>query len=537
MDNSQPAGQNFDFDWLVVGSGFGAAVSALRLAEKGYRVGVLEQGRRFDDSDFAERATQLRKYLWLPALGLHGILRLAPYRHATVLAGVGVGGGSLVYANTMYQPDSDEFYRHPQWDDLADWRTELAPHFDTARRMFGVHPYAGDRPVDDLMRQLATDLEAPEGYRHTPIAVYFGPAGQTVPDPYFEGAGPARTGCVRCGQCMLGCRFGAKNSLPKNYLWLAEKAGARVHSDLKVVDVAPLGGGSGEFGYRVRARRPGFARRGCRTFTARAVVIAAGALGTNELLAACKRRGSLPDLSDRLGEMVRTNDESIPAATSDDPGADYRSDAAITSSVFLGAHTHITNNTYGDGGGLLALTYGPATTAGTTSGRWGQLLRAYPGYLRRLLTDRQWSRRTVLFTVMRDTDVSLRLRRGFGPGRLQTEAAGSAPGGETAADVARRVATLAARRMKGRPLASLADTLGSAPMTAHFLGGAVVGADRDHGVIDRHHRVFGYTGLLVCDGSAVPANVGVNPSLTICAMAEAAMSQVPAAHEDPAPQP
>ncbi|WP_369639286.1 GMC family oxidoreductase N-terminal domain-containing protein, partial [Nocardia sp. JMUB6875] len=257
METAQPGDEEFDFDWIVVGSGFGASVSALRLSEKGYRVGVLEQGRRFADHEFAEKATQLRKFLWLPSLGMRGILRLAPYKHVMVLAGVGVGGGSLVYANTMYQPQSDDFYRHPQWGELVDWRAELAPHFETARRMFGVEPYPGERPVDGLMRELAGELGVPEGYRHTPIAVYFGEPGKTVPDPYFDGAGPARTGCVRCGQCMLGCRYGAKNSLPKNYLWLAEAAGARVLSDSKVVDIAPVGASDGADGYRVRARRPG----------------------------------------------------------------------------------------------------------------------------------------------------------------------------------------------------------------------------------------------------------------------------------------
>ncbi|MFI1912897.1 GMC family oxidoreductase N-terminal domain-containing protein [Nocardia sp. NPDC020380] len=528
MDTSRPGG-GFDFDWIVVGSGFGGAVSALRLAEKGYRVGVLEQGRRFADADFAEKATQLRKFLWLPGLGLRGILRLAPYRHAMVLAGVGVGGGSLVYANTMYQPQHDDFYRHPQWAGLADWRAELAPHFRTATRMFGVETYQGDRPVDGLMRELATELGVPEGYRRTPIAVYFGTPGKTVQDPYFDGAGPVRTGCVHCGQCMLGCRYGAKNSLPKNYLWLAEKAGATVLPELKVSDIAPLGDDAGAHGYRVRAHRPGLGRGRAREFTARGVVIAAGALGTNELLAACKRRGSLPNLSDRLGEMVRTNDESIPAASTTRPDADYRSEVAITSSIFLDEHTHLTNNTYGDGGGLLALSYGPVPTARTRWGRLGQFLRDYPIYLFGLLRHGNWSRRTIIFTVMRGTDVSLRLRRGFGPGRLRTEAASTPPPGASAVDTARRVAALAAKRMNGSPLAALAETLGSAPMTAHFLGGAVIGADTDHGVIDRHHRVFGYPGLLVCDGSAVPANVGVNPSLTICAMTEAAMAQVPPA--------
>lgn len=580
--------REFDYDWIVVGSGFGASVSALRLSEKGYRVGILEQGRRFEDHDFAEKASQLRDFLWAPALGLRGIMRLAPFHHVSVLSGVGVGGGSLVYANTMYQPQSDAFYRHPQWAELADWRAELAPHFETALRMFGVAAYAGARPVDTLMRGLARDLGVPDGYRRTPVAVYFGEAGKTVPDPYFDGGGPARTGCVRCGQCMLGCRFGAKNSLPKNYLWLAERAGAAILPEHKVIDVRPLGEGTGEQGYAVRTRRPGSLRRTAECFTAQGVIVAAGTLGTNELLQACRRNGSLPGLSPRLGDMVRTNDESIPAASTLDSTADFRSDVAITSSIFLGEHTHVTNNTYGDGGGMLALLYGPAVSARTTLGRWARFAAAYPGYLARLVIRRRWSRRTIIFTVMGDADIALRLRPGRGPGRLQTESSSAAPTDtalhgvaptddvalhcaastddaltddtaphgiaptddtalhdaaptddalttdaaptrEAAVDIARRVAARAAARMGGRPLASLGETLASAPMSAHFLGGAVIGADPDHGVIDRHHRVFGYANLLVCDGAAVPVNVGVNPSLTITALAEAAMTHIPPA--------
>ncbi|MFI9503997.1 GMC oxidoreductase [Nocardia sp. NPDC052566] len=522
-----PGTEEFDYDWIVVGSGFGASVCALRLSEKGYRVAVLEQGRRFADDEFADRASQLRKYLWLPALGLHGIMRLAPYKHAAVLSGVGVGGGSLVYANTMYQPQGDDFYRHPQWAGLADWRAELAPHYGTALRMFGVETYRGGRPVDTMMRGLARDLGVPHGYRRTPVAVHFGEPGKTVPDPYFGGDGPDRTGCVRCGQCMLGCRYGAKNTLPKNYLWFAEKAGAVIESERKVFDISPLGGGSGEQGYRVRARKPGPLRRGARGYTARGVVVAAGTLGTNELLSACKRNGSLPALSDRLGEVVRTNDESIPAAMTLARDADFRGDVAITSSIFLDEHTHVTNNTYGDGGGLLALFYGPVAVADSALRRWFRFAAEYPVYLAHLLIRRRWSRRTIIFTVMRSTDVSLKLRPGFGPGRLQTEQTTTGADGESAVSIARRVARAAADRMHGRPLAALGETLGSAPMTAHFLGGAVIGADRAHGVVDHRHRVFGYSNLLVCDGAAVPANVGVNPSLTITALAEAAMSHIP----------
>lgn len=508
-----------DYDWIVIGSGFGGSVCALRLAEKGYRVAVLEQGRSYADEDFATSAWQLRRLLWAPWLGLRGILRVTPFRHVGVLSGVGVGGGSLVYANTLYQPESDEFYRHPQWAELAEWRTVLDPHYATARTMLGATEFCGDGPSERLMTQLATDLGVPRAVQPTPVGVFFGKPGEKVPDPYFDGAGPERTGCVRCGQCMLGCRYGAKNTLTKNYLWLAQRLGAVILPERKAVDVRPLDSG---FAVTTKSPRP-FGKS--QPLTARRVVFAAGALGTNQLLRRCKDAGSLPLISDRLGELVRTNSEAIPAATATDRGADYRSDIAITRSIFLDGSTHVTNNTYGAGGTAFALTFGPQTAGQSRWRRRLQLLLRLPRHL--LRNPMHWSRRTIIFTVMQTTDTSLRLRARRWPRRsLRTELDGHHPVASYL-PIANRVAELAAKQMNGYPQTSMVESLFGAPTSAHFLGGAVIGADPEHGVIDQHHRLFGYPDLLVCDGSAVPANVGVNPSLTITAMAEAAMSQIP----------
>jgi cholesterol oxidase len=524
----------YDADWVVIGSGFGGSVAALRLAEKGYRVSVLEQGRRYRDEDFARSAWQVHKLLWAPWLGLHGIMRTAAFRHVSVIAGVGVGGGSLVYANTLYVPRSDDFYGHPQWAGLADWRAELAEHYETAQRMLGVVEYGGDGPSERLMRGIAEDLGVAGSYRATPVGVYMGEPGQEVADPYFDGAGPARRGCVGCGQCMLGCRHGAKNTLTKNYLWLAERLGVRIEAERRVVDVRPLGAADGRDGYAVISERPGALwRRRRRVIRARGVVFAAGPLGTNELLARCRAAGSLPRVSERLGDLVRTNSETITAATAVDDAVDYGRGLAITASVFPDEHTHVTNNTYGGGGNALALTFGPLTAAS----QWRPLRLLFAALRRPQLwlnprRSRGWSRRTVLFTVMQSTQTALRVRPRRGPlGRLEPMQTEQDPGQPSPSfvPVANRVAELAARRMRGYPQSSLIESLRGAPTTAHFLGGAVIGATAQEGVIDAEHRVFGYQNLLVCDGSAVPANVGVNPSLTITALAERALSRLPPA--------
>jgi cholesterol oxidase len=529
------AGDGFDYDWVVVGSGFGGSVSALRLAEKGHSVLVLEQGRRWRDSDFARSGWDARRIHWAPWLGMRGILRLTAFRHVSVISGTGVGGGSLVYANTTYVPHSDDFYRHPQWASIANWRRTLAPHYETAQRMLGVTGHDSDGPSERLLQGVAEDLGVPDAYRTTPVAVFFGEPGVEVEDPYFGGAGPPRAGCRRCGRCLLGCRYGAKNTLPKNYLWLAERLGARIHAERRVVDLRPAGWGDGSDGWEVAHVRTAPALRSDRrTVRARGVVVAAGTIGTNDLLLRCRRRGSLPRLSPRLGDLVRTNSETITASTARDRDADYTGGIAITASIYPDERTHVTNNTYGEAGDAFSFMFTPLIGPGTRLTRplklvWALVRRPLAGL--RSLNPVGWSRRTVIFTTMQSADTSLRLRlRGRRVGRgpvLDTEEGASGPSASAFIPLANTVAQIAARRMGGDPQSSLLDALRGTPSTAHFLGGAAIGSDPSRGVVDGHLRAYGYSDLIVCDGSVVPANPGVNPSLTITALAEHAISQVP----------
>jgi cholesterol oxidase len=522
-----------DYDWLVIGSGFGGSVSALRLAEKGYRVGVLECGRRFRDEDYAESAWNLRRYFWMPRLGLRGIFRMTVFKDVFIVSGSGVGGGSLGYANTLYRA-RPAFFTDAQWGDLADWERELRPHYDTAERMLGVTTYEGLTPADELLGELGDELGVADTFKPTRVGIFFGEPGKQAPDPYFGGSGPSRGGCVRCGSCMIGCRHGAKNTLVKNYLWFAEKLGAEVMPERMVTEVKPLGAGDGSDGYAVTSQRSGaWLRRKRTTISAKGVVLAAGALGTNKLLAECKHRGALPQLSERLGDVVRTNSESIQAVTAPDDSRDFTKSVAITSSIYPDPDTHVEVVTYGRGGDLMSRLFTAATGPGnrvTRPLKWiGALLR-HPVRSLRLLWPFGWSRRTVILLVMQTTDAAMRLiakRRLLGRGvRLQTEQDPERPN-PTYLPAAGQAAEWFAKRTGGVPQSGLTESLLNIPTTAHILGGAVIGRRPEDGVVDSHHRAFGYEGLLVCDGSAVPANPGVNPSLTITAMAEHAMAQIP----------
>jgi cholesterol oxidase len=534
--------ERLDFDWIVIGSGFGGSVSALRLAEKGYRVAVLECGRRYRDQDFAKSAWNLRRYFWLPRLGLRGIFRMTAFKDLFIVSGSGVGGGSLGYANTLYRA-RPAFFRDPQWSELRDWERELEPHYDTAERMLGVTAYEGTGPADELLREYAEEIGVADTFKPTRVGAFFGEPGVEVDDPYFGGEGPPRSGCVRCGSCMIGCRHGAKNTLVKNYLWFAERLGAQVSSEREVTDIAPLGAEDGAEGYRVTSRRSGawLTRRRRQTITARGVVIAAGPLGTNKLLAGCRESGSLRRLSGRLGHVVRSNSESIQAVTAPDDSRDFAESVAITSSIYPDPDTHIEVVTYGHGGDLMSRLFTAATGPGTRVTRplkWiGALLR-HPLRALRLLWPFGWSRRTIILLVMQTTDAAMRLapkRRWLRGGvRLQTEQDPERPN-PTYIPAAGRVAEWFAKRTGGVAQSGLTESTLNIPTTAHILGGAVIGADPEHGVVDDANRVFGYENLLVCDGSAIPANPGVNPSLTITALAEHAMSEVPAKDEDRAP--
>jgi cholesterol oxidase len=526
---------DFDFDWLVIGSGFGGSVSALRLAEKGYSVGVLECGRRFEDHEFPRSTADLRRYFWNPRLGMKGIFRLTTFRHVSVVSGCGVGGGSLGYANTLYPPPK-AFFDDRQWADIEDWEAALAPHYEEAQRMLGVVEYQYDDPADQLLRELADELGVGDTYKKTPVGVFFGEPGRTVPDPFFGGEGPDRTGCSLCGRCMVGCPHGAKNTLVKNYLYFAERCGAQVLPERTVLDIRPLGGDDGAGGYEVESVRSGaWLRRDRRVQRAGGVVVAAGALGTNKLLQRCRLKGSLPNISARLGELVRTNSESILTVTvpRDYPDELIRR-VAITSSIYPDPHTHIETVTYGEDGDSMHRLYTLLVGDGTRLTRPLKLLgqiALHPGRLAKVLFPRHWSRRTIILLVMQTLDnaIALRPRRGpFGSIWLRTEQDPERPN-PTFIPIANQAAEWFAERTGGIAQSALTEALFNIPTTAHILGGAVIAADAERGVVDAHQRVFGYQNLLVCDGSAVPANVGVNPSLTITALAEHAMSHVPTA--------
>ncbi len=527
----------FDFDVLVVGSGFGGSVSALRLTEKGYRVGVLEAGRRFASGDFPRTNWNLRKFLYFPRLGLHGIQRIDLLSDALVLSGAGVGGGSLVYANTLYRP-LDAFYVDPQWVGITDWRAELEPFYDQATRMLGVCTAPGGSPNDDVMRQLGERMGVADSFRQAEVGVFFGQAGEVSADPFFGGVGPDRTGCIGCGGCMVGCRHDSKNSLDRNYLYLAEKAGASVLPKRQVTGVRPLPDG----GYEVVSECPGPVRgRAVRYHRVEQVVFSAGVLGTVRLLADMKERGSLPNLSSRLGGLARTNSESIPGASSaPDSEVDYSTGIAISSSIYPDDHTHIEGVRYPAGSNAMGLLATVLVDGGGGVPRQlrflGQVL-CHPVRFLRSLSVRRWSERTVILLVMQshDNSINLRWRRKRRGVRLRSEQGTGKPN-PTYIPEASEAARQAADIMGGDAFGSLNEALLDVPVTAHILGGCVIGADAEHGVIDAYHRVFGHPGLHIADGSTISANLGVNPSLTITAQAERAMALWPNRGEaDPRP--
>ncbi|BAD59199.1 GMC family oxidoreductase [Nocardia farcinica] len=532
----------FDYDVVVVGSGFGGSVTALRLTEKGYRVGVLEAGRRFADEEFAETSWDARKYLWAPALGCFGIQRLTLLKDTFIMAGAGVGGGSLVYANTLYEPP-DKFYRDRQWAHITDWKAELAPHYDQAKRMLGVTTNPATTPSDRVLAEVAEEMGVADSYRSTPVGVLFGGKGvrpgENLPDPFFGGVGPARATCTHCGECMTGCRHNAKNTLVKNYLYLAEQAGATVHPLTTVTDVRPRPGG----GYTVSTVRTGrWVRKARRTFTAEQVVFAAAALGTQKLLHKLRDRGSLPDISPRLGELSRTNSEELLSVRSRRKDADFTKGVAITSSIHPDDDTHIEPVRYGKGSNAIGLI---GTAMIDPDGRTGKV-RLWARTMRRLgLRDalhlqnpRGWSEQMIGLLVMQSVDNSITTytKRGLF-GRTMTTRQGAGEPNPTWIPAGHEVAHRVADKIDGIAGAGW-SALFDIPMTGHFIGGCVIGDSPDTGVVDPYHRMYGYRGLHVIDGSTISANLGVNPSLTITAQAERAVALWPNKGEaDPRPEP
>ncbi|MEV0852224.1 GMC family oxidoreductase [Nocardia fluminea] len=521
---------DYDYDVIVVGSGFGGSVTALRLTEKGYRVGVLESGRRWDAEDFPKTNWNVPKAIWAPRLGLTGPQRISALGKCLVFSGSGVGGGSLIYGNTLYEP-LPEFYRDRAWAHITDWKSELAPYYDQAARMLGVveNPRVG--PKDDVLLQIARDLKVADTFHRTHVGVFFneGAEGVEVDDPYFGGAGPRRAGCIHCSECFTGCKHNAKNTTTLNYLHLAESNGAQVHPLTTVTSVAPDGQG----GYRVETvQSNGWVRKQRRTFTAEQVVFAAAALGTQKLLHKLRGDGTLPELSSRLGELTRSNSEAIIGVTSKSR-RDFAQGVAITSSIHPEPQTHVEVCTYGKGQNALFLQTVPMIDGGAF--RFLRLLLSmvlHPVQFLRSQNAHGASERSVILLVMQSLDNSL---TSYLKGkRLVTKQGSGEPNPEwipMAHDIARRYAA-----ESDGITGNIATDIFNIPATAHYIGGCTIGDSRETGVIDPYQRVYGHPGLHVADGSAITANLGVNPSLTITAQAERAMAFWPNKGEpDPRP--
>ena len=531
-----------DFDYIVIGSGFGGSVAAHRLAEKGYRVGVMEMGRRWRAEDLPSSSWQVWRWIWRPKLALRGFFNIEPFRHVTILHGCAVGGGSITYANTLLVP-KDGVWECGSWGGLADWKSEMPAHYRTALRMLGAIENHILGPADHILKRAAGAISAAHTFYRTRVAVFEGKEGEaggvTHPDPYFGGDGPERATCIGCGGCMMGCRYNAKNTLDKNYLYLAEKNGAQVFAETRVVDVAPLNGrADGGEGYEVRTiRSTSFTNRDARRFTCRGVVFAASSLGTMDLLFRLKERGSLPALSDCLGSRVRTNAESLIGVRVPGSREDLSQGIAIGSGVYIDEHTHIEATRYPAGSdtmGLLA-----TVLTGGAPGRlrillWLRTLAAgllrHPLHTVRCLHPFGWARESLILLCMQAVDCHIEMRLGrpwFWPFRKALMSHGRRI--PTYIPQANEFAKITARLTGGTPMSMVTEILFDVPGTAHILGGCPMAATAGEGVVDGRQRVFGYRNMYVCDGSVIAANLGVNPSLTICALTERAMSFIPAA--------
>jgi cholesterol oxidase len=530
-------GLNGVYDYVVIGSGFGGSVSAMRLAEKGYRVLVLEKGKRYRDEDFADTNWKFWKYLWMPALRSHGIMQLTFFSNVGIMHGVGVGGGSLVYANVLEVPD-DRLFEAPAWRDLADWKTVLRPHYETASRMLGAAPNPVESPSDAVLGEIAASMGASASFRPTRVGVFFGEPGVETPDPYFGGEGPSRHGCNQCGGCMVGCRNNAKNTLVKNYLYFAEKHGVKILAEVEAIDVRPTPAGQPDGArYEVAYRgSTGWLSGLGRPLRTRNVIFAAGVLGTLQLLFRCRDgTRSLPNISPRLGEFVRTNNEAFTGASSRREDVNYSQGVAITSIFSPDDVTRVEPVRFPAGSSLLRFLAGPLIGRG---GRWPvRLLKViwqsirHPHDFLRLTLLPGWARKTTILLFMQTEDTYMNLRQGrsfltlFRPGLV------SAPGADkplpAQIELGHRIARDYAARTGGVAVGSITEAVAELPLTAHILGGCPIGRDAESGVVDLDCQLFNYPGLYVVDTSIMPANPGVNPSLTATALAEYAMSRIP----------
>ena len=531
--------RKYDYDFIVVGSGFGGSVSALRLTDKGYRVAVIEMGRRWTPENLPETSWSLHRWFWRPKLALRGFFNMRFFRHVTILHGCAVGGGSITYATTMLRPP-DKVWDMGSWAGLSEWKREMPHHYDTASQMLGVVENRILGAADRLLKSAAEQTGVGHTFYQTSVAVFQGPegvpGGTTVPDPFFGGEGPQRTTCKACGGCMMGCRHGAKNTLDLNYLYLAEKRGCKVFAETQVVDVRPLGAGDGSGGYEVTTVNSiSRLRKNRRRFTCRGVVIAASSLGSMELLFQLREKGSLPRLSDGIGRHVRTNSESLIGIRIPKYKDDLSKGVAIGSGIYIDEHTHIEAVRYPAGSNTMSLLSTLLTKGHPGPGRiaqwvWNVLKSAvlHPVRTLRVMSPRNWASECIILLCMQALDAHIDMawkRPWFWPFRKMLVSRGQKV--PTFIPAANEFAEKFASQTGGVAMSMLPEILFNVPGTAHCLGGCVIADSPERGVVDQRNRVFGYKNMYVCDGSVVAANLGVNPSLTITALTERAMSFIP----------
>lgn len=517
-----------EYDYVIIGSGFGGSVSALRLSEKGYKVLVIEKGKWFGKDDFPETNWQLRKWMWLPKLGMQGLFKLTFFRHVAILSGVGVGGGSLVYANTLPVPTKN-FFTSGSWSQLEDWETELKPFYPLALKMLGAEKNPSIRHSDRVMQELAKRIGKEDKFDTTTVAVYFGKPGVTVPDPYFDGKGPERTGCIQCGGCMLGCRYNSKNTLDKNYLYLAQQLGADIIAEKVVYDVIPQGA-DGKDGYEIKYKDSlsYFPKKA--SVKAKGVIFSGGVLGTVSLLLKLKQ-SSLPRLSDKIGYGIRTNSESLIGVTTFDKNKTFSEGVAIGSIIHTDENSHIEPVKYSEGSGFWRLFMAPMVQGNSMAGRFFNMVKDFvtkPIENLKVFFVDDWSKRTHILLFMQTIDSTLRFTKGIF-GMSTSIDTGKAP--TSAIPEAQYLAKEVAAIINGKAMVMSTETLLGIPTTAHILGGACMGKDASEGVIDKDNKVFNYQNMLVCDGAMISANPGVNPSLSITAISERAMSKIPVKNE------
>ena len=519
-----------EYDYVIVGSGFGGSVSALRLSQKGYKVLVIEKGRWFKDTSYAKNAWDLKRWLWEPLLGFRGIMKMTVLNHITVYSGVGVGGGSLTYGATLPTPKK-AFFNTGSWSQLNDWEKALSPYYEEAKRMLGARTNPNLTESDDVLKELSERIGKEDEFERSTVGVFFSDKdqkGSFVDDPYFDGEGPARKGCIECGSCMTGCRYNAKNSLDKNYLYLAQKLGTDIVAEKEVVDVRPAGEKDGSNGYYISYKSSkAYGKKQQTVVYTKGVIFSGGVLGTVPLLLDLKDKQSLPNLSDRVGADIRTNNETVTAVTSFKEGVNYSQGVTIGSVLHTDEHSHLETIVHNKNSGFMKLLMAPTVTGSNLLKRAlsfvKEMLTSPKSNLKVLFTN-QWGKKSFMLLFMQHLDSTLSLKRGFG-GRLKSTL-GTGPAPSNFIPVSAEITKEVEKIVGGKASTGMTEAILGTPSTAHILGGAVMGANKKEGVINEKCEVYGYKNMLVCDGSAVSANPGVNPSLSITAISEWSMSHI-----------